>query len=69
MNAHHHAVYNGKTVSMDYFAPQRQFRMACRRIIDNGASGFVHCPDGKIYEVKQGSKLAKLVNQLEKIHA
>jgi hypothetical protein len=60
----HIAEYNGKRVAVDYVHPQRQFRVACLRIICSGASGVVHCPDGKRYEVRQASRLAVLVRNL-----
>lgn len=59
---HHLAVYNGKAVPMDYITnPKEQFKRAAQRIVDNGASGHVVTPDGKVYAVGGGSKSAKLV--------
>lgn len=59
---HHIAVYNGKSVLMDYIKdPKNEFASACMRIIDNGANGIVICPNGQKYEVTQGSKKAKLL--------
>ena len=63
MNAHV-AEYNGRTVPIDYVPAQRQLRVACQRIIDNGASGFVHCPDGRTFQINQTSRLAVLVRKL-----
>ena len=64
MNAHHYAEYNGKRIAIDYVHPTREFRIACQRIIDNGANGFVDCPDGRRFEVKQSCRTAKLVRDL-----
>lgn len=59
---HHVAVYNGREVSMDYIAnPKDEFKFACQRIIDNGASGVVVCPDGKRYAVSQSNRKAVLL--------
>jgi hypothetical protein len=61
---HHVAVYNGKTVVMDYIKnPKDEFKFACMRIIDNNASGIVITPKGKRYEVTQGSRTAKLIKE------
>ncbi len=61
-NKHHIAIYNGKSVIMDYIDnPKHEFKYACMRIIDNGASGIVVCPNGKRYEVNQSNRTAKLI--------
>ena len=60
---HCQATYNGKTVVIDYVSQKDEFKFACIRIIDNGASGIVTCPDGKRYEIKQGSHMAKLIKK------
>ena len=59
---HTQAIYNGKTVTMDYIKnPKDEFKFACMRIIDNGTNGVVVTPDGKRYEVTQNSRKAKLI--------
>ena len=66
---HHIAEYNGKQVVMDYVPKEREFKMACLRILDNGFDGVVICLDGKRYAVNRGSKTAKLIietRELEK---
>ena len=67
MSAHHIAEYNGKRVAIDYVPKAREFRTACQRIIDNGASGMVHCPDGAAYAVKCGERLARLVHSMNRL--
>ena len=65
MAAHHIAVYNGKRVSMDYISnPKEEFKFACMRIQDNikaGDKGIVITPTGRIYEIRSGSRTAKLI--------
>lgn len=58
---HHKAIYNNKIVIMDYVSPKEEFKYACMRIIDNGASGIVECPNGKRYQVSQSNRTAKLI--------
>jgi len=58
---HHIALYNNKAVPMDYLAPTKEFQFACMRIQDNGASGFVFTPNGDVYKITQGKRLAILV--------
>lgn len=65
MNKHHVAAYNGKTVLMDYVPANREFVLACMRIQDNGASGYVLTPKGKIFRVTQGKRLAILLQDAD----
>jgi hypothetical protein len=58
---HHIALYNGRAVPMDYLAPSKEFQFACMRIQDNGASGYVFTPNGQVYKITQGKRLAILL--------
>ncbi len=62
---HHTAEYNGKVVIMDYVKPEEEFRYACMRIVDNGASGIVTTLDGKRYEISRSQRKAKLITEVK----
>ncbi len=58
----HYALYNEKAIPVDYVKDKnKEFNRAAMRIRDNGAEGFVVTPDGKVYQVSQSNKTAKLI--------
>jgi hypothetical protein len=61
MAEHCQAIYNGKTVLIDYVPKKAEFKTACMRIIDNCADGIVETPDGKRYAINRNSRMAKLI--------
>ena len=65
---HHLAIYNNKTVIIDYVEPKEEFKYACMRISDNLGTGnnstdqgFVITPDNKKYLITRQSRKAKLI--------
>lgn len=63
---HHIIAYSGKVVVMDYISEKkREFNVACMRIIDNGANGYILTPKGDIYAVEQGKRTARPVKENE----
>lgn len=59
---YHVAVYNGKTVAMDYVGDKkREFRVACQRVVDNATEGHVVTPKGQVYSLTRGKGRASLV--------
>ena len=64
MSAHHIIQFNGKEFVIDYVQAEREFRTACQRIVDNGVSGEILCPDGKRFEVRQCGRIAGVLRRL-----
>ena len=64
---HHIAIYNNKTVIMDYIDnPKEEFKYACFRVRDNlktGTVGYVITPKGKKYLISRESRKAKLITE------
>jgi len=60
---HHVAVYGDKAVPMNYLdtGADAEFRFAGMRIVDNATSGFIVCPDGRVFEVSRSNRKARLV--------
>lgn len=60
---HHVIAYNNKTVVINYVRKPREFVVACQRIMDNGADGYVLTPKGELFRVMQGSRIARPVKE------
>lgn len=59
---HHRVAYNGACVAIDYVStPKMEFHIACMRILDNGANGYVLTPKAEIFAVQQGKRSARRV--------
>lgn len=69
----HVAVYNGKSVPMDYVSdPKREFNVAAQRVQDNlqaGQKGYVVTPKGETFEISWGKKTAKRLPKQEPTNA
>ena len=59
---HHRVAYNGACVTIDYVSTAKmEFHIACMRILDNGANGYVLTPKAEIFAVQQGKRSARRV--------
>lgn len=47
--------------------PEKQFRLACQRVVVSGQRGEVICPDGRRFDITQDSPLARLVRKMDLI--
>lgn len=65
----HHAVfYNGKIVEIDYVDKKREFKVGCKRVIDNlpiNSKGFIKTPKSEYYIISHSCKSAKKISEDE----
>lgn len=59
---HHRVAYSGACVTIDYVrTPKMEFHIACMRILDNGANGYVLTPKAEVFAIEQGKRCARRV--------
>ncbi|CAG9236925.1 hypothetical protein PSP6_700012 [Paraburkholderia tropica] len=65
---HHRVAYNGACVTIDYVkSPAMEFNIACMRIQDNGANGYVLTPKREVFAVTHGKRTARRVRDTEEL--
>lgn len=63
----HTVLINNVRQDLSDIEPEKQFRLACQRVVVSGQSGQVICPDGRRFDITQDSPLARLVRKMDLI--
>lgn len=63
----HVTLINNVRQELSDIQPEKQFRLACQRVVVSGQRGEVICPDGRRFDITQDSPLARLVRKMDLI--